>query len=102
MKNFEIGVVGGGNVPSKPESNGENGTISEREKNLVIKQQLIDKISGKAKEAVNADGIYLMQMIELVRKSLGYKEDIDSAILRLRGSADHYGSLLSRKYREER
>ena len=60
------------------------------------------KLQKEAKEAVNADGIYLMQMIELVRKSLGYKEDIDSAILRLRGSADHYGSLLSRKYREER
>ncbi len=58
------------------------------------------KIEKEAKKAVDDDGIYLMQMIELVRKSLGYEEDIDEALLRIRGSADRYGRLLARKYRE--
>ena len=42
-----------------------------------------------------------MQMIELVRKSLGCEEDIASAILRIRGSADRYGKLLARRLKEE-
>ena len=58
------------------------------------------KIEKEAKKAVDDDGIYLMQMIELLRKSLGYEEDIDEALLRIRGSADRYGRLLARKYRE--
>ena len=59
------------------------------------------KLQKEAKEAVNADGIYLMQMIELVRKSLGYEEDIASALLRIRGSADRYANLLARKVKEQ-
>ena len=58
-------------------------------------------ISKRAKEDVDAGGIYLMQMIELVRKSLGCEEDIASAILRIRGSADRYGKLLARRLKEE-
>lgn len=60
------------------------------------------KIEKAAKKAVDDDGIYLMQMIELVRKSLGYVEDIDEALLRIQGSANRYGRLLARKYREEK
>ena len=60
------------------------------------------KILDKAKKQVDEDGIYLMQMIELVRKSLGYEEDIDQALLRIRSSADHYGKLLSKNYGEEK
>lgn len=60
------------------------------------------KILDKAKKQVDEDGIYLMQMIELVRKSLGYEEDIDQALLRIRSSADRYGKLLSRKHGEEK
>lgn len=59
------------------------------------------QIEKDAKKQVDADGIYLMQMISLVRKSMGYEEDIDEAILRIRGSAERYGKLLKRKYREE-
>lgn len=58
-------------------------------------------ISKRAKESVDAGGIYLMQMIELVRKGLGYEEDIASAILRIRGDADLYGKLLARRIKEE-
>lgn len=54
------------------------------------------KILDKAKKQVDEDGIYLMQMIELVRKSLGYEEDIDQALLRIRSSGDRYGKLLSK------
>lgn len=60
------------------------------------------KIEKAAKKAVDNDGIYLMQMVELVRKSLGYVESIDEALLRIQGSASHYGRLLARKYREEK
>lgn len=58
------------------------------------------EILDKAKKQVDEDGIYLMQMIELVRKSLGYEEDIDQALLRIRLSGDRYGKLLSKVYRE--
>lgn len=59
------------------------------------------KILDKAKKQVDEDGIYLMQMIELVRKSLGYEEDIDQALLRIRSSGDRYGKLLLKEYRED-
>ena len=59
------------------------------------------QIERAAKKAVDDDGIYLMQMIGLVRKSLGYEEDIDQALLRIRGSADRYAKLFMRKQREE-
>ena len=57
----------------------------------------IEKVS---KKAVDEDGKFLMQMIELVRKGLGYEEDIGSALLRLQGSAHLYGSILAKKYLE--
>lgn len=59
-------------------------------------------IEKDMKKAVDEDGIYLMQMIELVRKGLGYSEDIGEALLRLQSSAYQYGSVLSRKFEEER
>lgn len=46
------------------------------------------------KKAVNDDGIYLVQMIEIVRKGLGYEEDIAAALLRIKSSARRYGRLL--------
>ena len=55
-------------------------------------------ISQERKRAVDRDGEYLMQMIELVRKGLGYQEDIASALLRLQADAESYAELLKRKY----
>ncbi len=46
------------------------------------------------KKKVDDDAKYLMQMIELVRKGLGYPEDIESAMLRLQGSSYRYGTRL--------
>jgi hypothetical protein len=43
-----------------------------------------------AREAVDADSHYLMQTIEVVRKGLGYQEDIGSALLRLQHSSFRY------------
>ena len=40
-----------------------------------------------------------MQMIELVRRGLGYQEDIASAMLKLHADAGTYSELLKRKYR---
>jgi hypothetical protein len=48
---------------------------------------------------VDRDGEYLMQMIELVRKGMGYQEDIASSILKLHADAGSYAELLKRKYR---
>ena len=53
------------------------------------------------KEQVDADSRYLIRMIELVRKGLGYEEDIGSALLRLQHSSDHYGKCLWEKYTVE-
>lgn len=58
------------------------------------------QIEKNYKKAVDEDGKYLMQMIELVRKGLGYEEDIASALFRLQGSSRRYGSVLSRKFQE--
>ena len=44
---------------------------------------LLLRISTERKKAVDRDGEYLMQMIELVRRGLGYQEDIASAMLKL-------------------
>lgn len=54
------------------------------------------------KKRVDEDGKYLIQMIELVRKGLGYEEDIASALLRLQGDAYRYGAAVARKYQEDR
>ena len=59
------------------------------------------KLEHESKAAVDGDGEYLMGMIELVRKGLGYEEDIAAALLRLHNSTRRYASLLSEKYREE-
>ena len=58
------------------------------------------EIEKNCKKAVDEDGKFLMQMIELVRKGLGYEEDIGSALLRLQGSAYRYGSVLAKKHLE--
>jgi hypothetical protein len=54
-----------------------------------------------AKEQVDADSRYLMRTIELVRKGIGYTEDIGSALLRLQHSGDHYSKCLWKKYSAE-
>lgn len=59
------------------------------------------ELEQKRKADVDEDGLYLMQMIELVRRGLGYEEDIASALLRLQSSGYRCGVLLSEKYREE-
>jgi hypothetical protein len=47
-----------------------------------------------AKKRINADCKYLIRMIELVRKGLGYTEDISFALLKLQRSSEHYGMCL--------
>lgn len=59
------------------------------------------KLERGSKAAVDEDGEYLMQMIELVRKGLGYEEDIAAALLRLQNSGYRYGTLLSQKCLED-
>jgi hypothetical protein len=61
-----------------------------------IRFNFLDAASGK--QRVDADSQYLIRMIELVRKGLGYKEDIGAALLRLQRSSDHYGKCLWEKY----
>lgn len=60
------------------------------------------EIEKHYKKTVDEDGQYLMQMIELVRKGLGYQEDIGAAMLRLQGSAFRYGVALEHKNTEEK
>lgn len=55
----------------------------------------------KAKQKVDADAAYLFRMIEQVRKSLGYTETIQEAMLRLQASAGRYRALLAGHYEEE-
>jgi hypothetical protein len=59
----------------------------------------LDEASGKAQ--VDADSRHLIRMIELVRRGLGYEEDIGSALLRLQRSSNHYGKCLWEKYTME-
>ena len=49
---------------------------------------LYDKELGKRR--VDADAEYLLNMAEIVRRGLGYAEDIGTALLRLQRSCDHY------------
>lgn len=51
-------------------------------------------IRNRFRDDVNEDGLYLMQMIELVRKGYGYEEDIAAALLRIRNSVHRYGRIL--------
>jgi len=46
------------------------------------------------KQRIKADTEYLLQMIEVVRRGLGYTEDIGSAVLRLQRSCDHYSKCI--------
>jgi hypothetical protein len=56
---------------------------------------------NEAKQRLDADSRYLIRMIELVRKGLGYTEDIGSALLRLQRSGDHFSKCLWEKYTTE-
>ena len=61
-----------------------------------IRIAFFDEHSGKHK--VDEDSQYLIKMIELVRKEIGYTEDIGTALLRLQHSSDHYSKCLLGKY----
>jgi hypothetical protein len=63
-----------------------------------IRLEFLDEKASKQK--VDADSRYLIQMIELVRKGIGYTEDIGAALLRLQRSSDHYSKCLWEKYSE--
>ena len=64
-----------------------------------IRLKFFDEHVGK--QAVDIDSQYLIQMIDLVRKGLGYTENIKSALLRLQHSSNHYGNCLWEKYMKE-
>lgn len=51
-----------------------------------------------AKSAVDADSRYLMQAVELVRKGLGYPEDITAALLRLQHSGNRYAMSIQERF----
>jgi len=56
------------------------------------------EILTERKRVIDADGIFLMQMIELVRHGNGCAEDIGAALLRLQASSHRYGAALCQKY----
>ena len=64
-----------------------------------VRVAFFDTKAGR--QHLDADAQYLMRMIELVRKGLGYEEDIGSALLRLQRSSNHYGNCLWEKYERE-
>lgn len=49
------------------------------------------------REKVDEDGIFLMEMIEQVRRGNGEQEDIRSALLRLQNSSAAYRKILERE-----
>jgi len=53
-----------------------------------LRLRFYDKKLGKLR--VDADASFLLDMVEIVRRGMGYTEDIGSAILRLQRSCDHY------------
>ena len=59
----------------------------------------LDEKRGEA--SVKADSWYLMYTVELVRRGLGYEEEIKQALLRLQHSCDHYKECLWEKYRKD-
>lgn len=61
-----------------------------------LRMELLD--ADNCKEQVDLDSRHLIRMIELVRKGIGYSEDIGSALLRLQRSCDRYGKCLWEKY----
>ena len=54
-----------------------------------------------AKEKVDADGLFLMEVIEQVRKGNGAQEEIQQALLRLQNSSADYRSILIRDWEGE-
>lgn len=54
------------------------------------------------RKKVDEDGIFLMEMIEQVRRGNGAQEDILSALLRLQNSSACYREVLERKMEEEK
>lgn len=63
-----------------------------------IRMKFFDSSVGKGR--VDADCQYLMQMIEQVRKGIGYAEDIGAALLRLQHSGSRYSKCLWEKYKK--
>ena len=61
-----------------------------------IRLEFLDEKASKQK--VDANSRYLIQMIESVRKGIGYIEDIGAALLRLQRSSNHYSKCLWEKY----
>jgi hypothetical protein len=53
---------------------------------------------SESKQRVDLDSAFLMRMIGLVRRGIGYEEDVMSALLRLQQSCNHYGDCLTMKY----
>lgn len=56
------------------------------------------KLKRDAKDKVDADGLFLMEIIEQVRKGNGAQEDIQQALLRLQNSSADYRSILIRDW----
>ena len=59
------------------------------------------KLKREAKDKVDADGLFLMEIIEQVRKGNGAQEDIQQALLRLQNSSADYRSILIRDWEGE-
>lgn len=60
------------------------------------------KIQKNAKDKVDADGLFLMGVIEQVRKGNGAQEEIEQALLRLQNSSADYRNVLSRDWKGAR
>ena len=54
------------------------------------------------RKKVDEDGIFLMEMIEQVRRGNGAQEDIMAALLRLQNSSTYYREALERKMEGEK
>jgi len=57
-----------------------------------LRLRFYDKDIGK--QRVDADTGFLLNMVDVVRRGLGYMEDVGSAILRLQRSCDHYSKCI--------
>ena len=60
------------------------------------------RIKKNAKDKVDADGVFLMRVIEQVRKGNGAQEEIEQALLRLQNSSTDYRSILIRDWKGDR
>ena len=60
------------------------------------------KVQKNAKDKVDADGLFLMKVIEQVRKGNGAQEEIEQALLRLQNSSADYRNVLSRDWKGAR